>query len=683
MKFFKICAFLSFSLLLSLPAAAQKNQLREADAAYDNEQYFIAKDLYKAVETREKKLEKKLLYLFRIAECYRYLTDAPEAEQYYARVIDGNYKDPIVYLRIADMQREQAKYKEAEKNYTRYKELTGDKRGHDGAESCKLAQQWIRAKTRYIVTNEELLNTKEYDFSPSFADRKNTELIFSSGRPGGAGNATDRRTGEGKTDLWITPRDKKGKWLQPTPLPDGVNTVDNEGAVCFDRRSETMYYTRCPDQKKKNLGCDIYSVERKSGRWSTPVKLNLKQNQHDSISVGHPTLTNDDQVLIFASDMPGGQGGKDLWMVIYDKRAKNWGDPINLGPKINTPGDEMFPHIHEDGSLYFASDGHYGMGGLDMFRAAQVGNERKWENPENLGYPLNSPQHDYGIIFEAADRGFFTSNRTGGKGRDDIYSFLLPPLLFKLTVQVFDEEKKTPLPNIEVRLAGTDNSNISQTTGAEGKLEFEIAGDGSRYIKENTTYTAEAVLAKGMLKAGELKKQVTTVGLEKSTDFVLTFYMKVVDDKQPLRLPEIVYEYDKADLLKDDKTNSEDSLLYLYNILVENPTINVQLRSHTDTRGSDAYNQKLSQRRAETCVKFLISKGIPKERMTPIGMGEREPRISDAEINKMKTNAEKEAAHRYNRRTDFKILNYDHVPTEEELQLQPVDLPWLKKPGEE
>ncbi|MBX7095650.1 MAG: OmpA family protein [Flavobacteriales bacterium] len=699
MRLFKILSSFSLSVLFVATAFAQKNYAKEADAAFLNEQYFTAKDLYKTAAEKEKKIEKKLLYLFRVGECYRFLTDVDQAETYYQRVVDGNYKDAIVWLRLADAQREQGKYKDAEKNYQKYFEKSGDVRGQTGAEACKLSQEWMKNKTRHIIDAEQVLNTEFYDFSPTFADKKSSEMVFSSSRQGGIGTEEEKRTGGGRTDLWVTIRDKKGKWGEPTPMPQGVNTEDNEGAAVFDRKGEVMYYTNCPNEKKKNLGCDIYFVERKGDKWGTPEKMNLKGN-NDSVSVGHPALTNDDQVLIFASDMDGGQGGKDLWMVTYDKRAKSWSDPVNLGPKINTPGDEMFPYIHDDGSLYFSSDGHLGMGGLDIFRAEQVGNEKKWDNPKNLGFPMNSPQHDFGIVFEAKEKGFFTSNRVGGKGRDDIYSFMLPPLLFELKVTVLDDETKQPIKDIEVKLAGTDNSNVVLKTNEAGLVSFVTTPDQKRFVNENVTYTVESTLPKGFLKSMELKKQFSTVGVEKSTNWEFTFYMKKVTPKTTFRLPMIVYAYDKADLivdptgnLKENETkrpvNSEDSLLYLYNLMVENPTIKVQLRSHTDFRGNDAYNEKLSQRRAETCVKYLISKGISKERITAKGMGEKAPNykvsgkdtiyLTEAYIKKIPSKEEQNAYHQMNRRTDFKIISFDYVPTEADLKLQWIDLPWMKK----
>jgi len=685
MKLLKIFSTLTLSLFIGLQVYGAKNAAREAEAAYKNLQFYVAKEKFKEAAANEKKADKKMYYYFMVGECYRELLDHDQAEQYYKRCTDGNYKDPIVYLRIADAQKIQGKYKEAEGNYEKYHQKTGDAVGKQGAESCRYAQDLMKNKTRHIVENEAVLNTEYYDYAPVFADRKNSKMYFSSNRPGGIGTRVDNGMGGPSQDLWLSERDKKGKWMEPSVLPEPINTPANEGAACFDRKGETMYYTNCPDEKKKDLGCDIYFVENRGGKWATPEKMKLKNS--DTITVGHPTLTNDDQTLIFVSDMDGGQGGKDLWMVTYNKREKSWGEPVNLGPKINTPGDEYSPFIHDDGSLYFASDGHPGMGGLDLFRAAQVGTEKKWENPTNLGYPMNSAQDDWAIIFEGKEKGLFTSNRVGGKGRDDIYSFMLPPLLFELKITVLEEKSKNPVADNEVILVGTDNSNITLKTNAQGVVSFVLTPDQKRYINENTSYTVEAVKPKGFLKGMELKKSFSTVGVEKSTNWEFTFYLRKVE--KIFRLPMIVYEYDKATLMKNDSVNSEDSLLFLYNVLVDNPNINITLRSHTDFRGNDAYNLKLSQRRAQTCVDFLISKGIPANRMRAQGMGEKDPAtladgkvLSEAFIKAIKTKQVQEMYHQLNRRTDFKVDNFDHVPTEEELKLQPVNLPWMKRDAE-
>jgi len=687
MRLLTSVATLAFTILsFTSSLHAQKNYAKEADAAYLNEQFFIAKDLYKTAAEKAKKPEQKAMYLFKVGECYRQLTDADQAETYYNRAIEGKYgdKDPMVYLYIAEVQQEQSKYKDAEKNFSTYAtKKAEDPRGKKGVESCKLSQEWVKNPTRHIVENENVLNTEQYDFTPVFGDKKNSEMIFSSGRQGGTGSKIDDRTGEGYTDLWMTTRDKKGKFGEPTPLDIKINTEDNEGAACFDVRKENMFFTRCPNEKKENLGCDIWMIERKSKGWGDAKKLNLKPN--DSLSVGHPFLTKDGKYLLFASDMPGGSGGKDLWMAAYDKKTDSWGTPINLGPKINTVGDEMYPYIHEDGSLYFASNGWPGMGGLDMFKASQVGTDAKWETPENLKFPLNSAQHDFGIMFEDKNRGYFSSNRMGGKGRDDLYSFMMPPLVFDLEITVLDVKSNTPIANAEIRLTGTNNELFTAKTDATGKIMFDKNGD-NRYINENATYTAQLQDVENTLSAGKTDHQFTTVGVNVSTSFKHTFYLQKIEEGKPIKLPMIIYEYDKWDLMIDlvgnkkgndsqKPINSEDSLLILYNTLVDNPTLVITLRSHTDSRGNNKYNKELSFKRAKTCVDYLIAKGINPARMVATGMGEEELLVTDDFIKKnAKTKPEQELLHQKNRRTDFTILSRDYKPTEEDKKLQKVEI---------
>jgi peptidoglycan-associated lipoprotein len=575
------------------------------------------------------------------------------------------------------------KYKDAEKNYTTYFQKTGDKRGERMAESCRKSLEWISKPTRHIITNETVINSADYDFSPMFMDRKGEVLLFSSGRQGSAGAKADPHTGDNFTDLWTTTRDKKGKWGEPVLLKEVINTPDNEGAGVLDSKKTTIYFTRCPKIAKQNIGCQICESEMKGKNWSeaTPVKgLKPDGPAGDSITIGHPTLSGDNNTMIFASDMEGGQGGKDLWMSTYDRRNKVWTTPVNLGPTINTPGDELFPFLSEEGVLYFSSDGLVGMGGLDIYRAPKDG-DNKWGTPVNLQFPMNSPQNDFGIILEPGteDRGFISSNRIGTKGRDDIWSFVLPPVLFDLTVEVKDLDSDAPLSNADIKLVGTDNTSYQVKTDANGTFKFSEVSADKRYVNPNSTYTIE-VSKKGYLtgdQQGSITSQITTVGRDKSQEFYKVFKLRHVTEKTVLKLPLILYPFGKASLLVDptgnDKSNdskkpvnSKDSLLYLYDLMVKNPNIVVKLRSHTDSRGSDKANLKLSKARAQTCVDFLVKeKGIDPRRLIAEGRGELEPLpgSTDPEIAKMPTKIEQEKAHQRNRRTDFQIISFDFDPT--------------------
>ncbi len=666
----------------SSPVLAQKNHAKEALFDYKNEKYFDAKEKFKiAAEKENKKLDKKALYYFLCGECYRQIVQPDQAELYYNKAIEGGYKDPIVYFRIAEAQREQAndkakdKYRDAEKNYSTYYTKSGDKKGQIMAEACKKSQEWMASPTRHIITNETVINSSSYDFCPMFMDRRNEILLFSSSRQGSTGTKPDAHTGDNFTDLWQTTRDKKGKWGEPQLLKEVINTADNEGAGILDSKKETMYFTRCPHEPKKNFGCNICESELKGKNW-TPAKIVEGLKPNDSLTVGHPALSKDNNVMIYASDMEGGQGGKDLWMSTYNRREKKWGAPVNLGPTINTPGDEMYPFITEEGNLYFASDGHQGMGGLDNFKAPKDG-ENKWGTPVNLQYPMNSPQHDFGIIFDGSeDRGFFSSNRNGTKGRDDIWSFVLPPVLFSLTVEVKNLDNDAPIADAIVKLVGTDNSSYEVKTDANGVFKFEIQGD-KRYINMATTYTIEVSKKKFVTgdQNSSIKGQISTVGKNVSEEYYKVFKLREVTETTVFHMPLVMYAYDRAELMIDPTgsakgndtkmpINSKDSLNYLYDLMVKNPGWVVKLRSHTDQRGKDAYNMKLSQRRAQSCVDYLTKeKGIDVRRLVAVGMGETEPILIEADIKKMPTKDEQEKAYQKNRRTDFKIVGFDFDPT--------------------
>ena len=650
MKINNSIVFIFIGLLCSTTLFAQKNFTKDADLAFKSESYFSAIDLYKKAYTKEPSKSKKAEILFRIAECYRYIVDIKQAETWYKKAIKAKYPDPITYLHLANVLKSQEKYEEALEKYNSYlKEKPGDPVGKMGAESCKLAKEWIDNPTRHNVQNMVFLNSKQYDFSPTFADKKHKSIIFTSTREGSTGSTADDRTGENFSDLYYSQVDNKGKWSVPTLLNEEINSASNEGSAALNKRCNILYFTRCGYEKKKSLTCKILYAKKMGRKWAEPEDLQLG---NDSITVGHPSVSKDDKYLFFASDMDGGQGGKDIWYVKYNKKTKAWSSPVNLGSEINTEWDEMFPYIRDDGTLYFASDGHPGLGGLDIFKAEKTGND-KWGNVENMKFPINSSGNDFGIIFEGKkEKGYLTSNRKGGKGGDDIWSFFVPPLIFTLQGTVTNLETKEPIPGAKLVMVGTDGSSVEIKTDDNGFYSFEeIPGTHNRYINAETTYNM-VVSKEKFLNA---KGQETTVGIEESTTFIHDFALQPFAEE--IRFPAVLYAYDKYDLLPQ----SEDSLNFLYQTLVDNSNLVIELSAHTDSRGSNSYNQKLSQKRAESCVNYLISKGIPADRMVPVGYGETKLLITDSQIAKLKTEEEKEAAHQKNRRTVFKILRDDYV----------------------
>lgn len=634
--------------------------------------YYEAIELYKKAYTKEKKAEVKKRILNNIGMSYFYMQDNTQAIDWLSKAIKAGYEkgDPQLYL--ADAQRKSGQLEEAIITYQEFLEDNPDHpEAKTGIEACKRAQDWKDNATRWEVQPDPLLNSKQSDFAPSWGDRRNTALLFTSTREGSVGSETDGITGQSFSSIWYTEQDKLGKWMVPTPLGETINTAEaNEGAATMNSRKNEIFFTRCKFEKKEKMGCKIYTARKRGRDWD--VAEEVKLSDADTVVIGHPVLAQKDELIIFASDMAGGKGGKDLWYAVYDRREKSFSAPVNLGGEINTPGDEMFPFVHEDGRLFFSSDGHPGMGGLDIFSAESVG-DKKWGKVENMKYPINSVNNDFGIIFDGTEqKGYFSTDRSGGRGGDDIWSFRMPPLRFIIEGTVTDLASGDPIPNAKVQMTGTDGSSVEITTDEVGFYQFDqIEGSADRYVKKNVSYTI-AVSADDYLNA---KGQETTVGVERSTRFNKDFKLQPISD-EPIEFPEVRYDLASAELQVNDSVNSKDSLNYLYNTLIENPNIVIELMAHTDTRGSASSNMDLSQRRAQSCVDYLISKGIAPERMVAKGYGETVPRelksstsqfekgtiITDDFISSLDSDQLKEAAHQLNRRTEFRILRDDYVP---------------------
>jgi peptidoglycan-associated lipoprotein len=541
-------------------------------------------------------------------------------------------------------------------------------------------------KTRHELNQLTKLNSTAFDFG-AVMNSRGTAMYFTSSRSASTGSELENVVGGDFTDIFVSEIDRKGNFGEPTLLSDKVNTIDNEGSLCFDGRGKTMFFTRCRREEKKNLGCDIYMVEVKSKKFGDPVKLEIKD--HDSTHVGHPAASDDGKTLIFASNMAGGEGGVDLWMTTYDKKADSWSLPTNLGPEINTAGNDMFPIWAKDGSLYYSTDGLVGAGGLDVFVATQVGTENKWEKPTNMGAPLNTYADDYNLIFTQKDvegqKGYLSSNRAGSKGSrtnpsQDIWSFYLPPVLVNLYITIVDQETREGLPDMEVRVVGSDGSNYSLMTDMDGQLSMTELEDKTRMIKPGHTFTIEVPGQDKVYLGG--KDNFTTVGVETQSNIVRE--IGLLNIEKPIRLPEVRYPLGKATLLVDSTFNSKDSLNFLYEVMIDNPNIVVKLLSHTDARGSNSANLALSKRRAQSCVDYLVNeKGLPADRFVPTGAGETSPTsindidpisgdttvivLTEKYINQFKKTdkARFDMLHQKNRRTEGEIISTDYVAKSE------------------
>ena len=699
----KILLLTLFTGVFVTLSIAQQKYIDEAMFYFRSENYCegAAKCelAYKKVSPKSPKAMKiKGQLAFMTAECFRLTEKFSNATDWYDKAIMLKYEkiEPRVFFYNAEMYRAMGDFNPAEENYKEYLKLVpGDRAAKNGIESVQLAKRYQANRTRYTVKNESKLNKPENDMAPMLGDRKGTELYFSSARPGSKGSDKDPRSCESYMDLWVAKIDKKGNFGQPQLIAgENVNTEDHEGTVCFDGRYKTMFFTRCPNVKKQNLGCDIWMSESGPKGWGEPTKLLLKPEgkDGDTVSVGHPCVSEDGRFLIFASDMPGGEGGRDLWYSTYDRRSNSWSTPVNMGPEINTPGNELFPTFGLDGSLYFASDGHLGMGGLDIFKAQRVGEEFKWVKPENMGFPINSVSNDFGLIEVDPRNGYFTSNRKStdsqGEYTDDIWSYTLPPNKYTLKVIVLESgQKGKRIANANVKVQGSDGATWEGITNDLGEVYFEKKPDDSRYINEETEYGIEASLF-GEGDKGYYPNDggISTVGLDQDYDFILEIELL---PKTPIRLPEVRYALARWELLVNEEINSKDSLNFVDDLLKKYPTLVIKLTSHTDSRDTDQRNLILSQKRAEECVKYLVEeKGIDPLRLQAEGRGERQPRtvwlldgeyivdepdensgaqeieLTEKYINQFMRSDKVlfEKLHQFNRRTEGEIVSFDYVP---------------------
>jgi peptidoglycan-associated lipoprotein len=527
--------------------------------------------------------------------------------------------------------------------------------------------EWEENPSNFEIEKLRRMNSREDDFSPAYSEPTSNAIIFTSAREGSTGKKEDEWTGMSFTDLYYTKQDKKGDWSNPVLADESeiINTEANEGQPAFDGKFSKMYFTRCGKDNVTINGCHIYTARKQGRSWGEPTEVDLGG---DSTSVfGHPAVGPDESFLIFSSPKTGGAGGKDLWIVSKKDGGGSFSTPRNMGNVLNTPGDEVFPSMRGDSVLYFASNGHPGMGGLDIFKSRRL-EDGSWGEPINLRPPMNTFYDDFGITFhpDGLDEGFFSSNRRGGRGGDDLWYFINPPKLYSITGKVLDNNILQPVENADVTLVSSDGTTVSTTTNTVGYYEFS-----DEQVKPNTTFEITVVKDDFF----NQKTMETTVGLEASKDFEINFNLEPIPE-EPIVLPDILYDLGKWEL----KPQFQDSLQGLIETLDANETIVVEIASHTDARDTEERNDILSQKRAESVVDYLILRGIDPDRLIAKGYGERVPfRLSkDAEkegyvfeegtiltesfIDSLPSEAVKEAAHQMNRRSEFSILSKDFVP---------------------
>ncbi|HNW56604.1 MAG TPA: OmpA family protein [Bacteroidales bacterium] len=655
MKQTLLLILLLFTLFIP-DADAQKRKTEKAYSSFTAGEYFDAIDLFKEAYSKTKKSDRssrdELVYM--IAECYRLTNDPKNAETWYKLAVKSSYSKPEAQYWLAESMKKNGKHQMAIEEFKKYKQVVpSDARADQEIRSCELALEWLRNPEAYKVEELKDLNSKESDFSPAYGRDDFGMIYFTSSRDDAAGNKVHGATGQSYTDIFESRMDKKSKWSTPVPV-EVLNSEFEDGTPVLSSDYKDIYFTRCEVGKREKKGCVIMHSVRSDDTWGEPKNLGILP---DSIVAAHPALSPDGSTLYFVSDMAGGYGNKDIWKTTSE-RGGAWSKPVNLGPDINTPGDELFPYIRKDGTLYFASDGQIGMGGLDIFKAKQQP-DGNWI-VQNLKAPVNSFADDFGIVFENEnERGIFSSTRKG-KGNDDLYAFELPPLKFSVTGLVKDEKTGVAITSSLVQLIASDGSNLQAETGTGGDFKFDL--------KANVDYIFLAS-KRGYLNG---KEKATTKGQEKSREFMVTIMLTATD--KPIELPNILYDFGKWDL----RPESMISLDKLVETLLDNPNVTIELMSHTDSRDTEEYNQDLSQKRAQAVVQYLIDKGIEPERLSAKGYGESSPKVVDSEIagqnpflksgvtlteqyiNTLANEEQKEIAHQINRRTEFKVLRTDY-----------------------
>lgn len=638
--------------------SAQGDLSAEADLAYARGAYSTSLQEYIKVYAKVKDIDEKGRIAFMAGESFLKLMEPQGAEEWYEKAIGLRFgsENPEVYLHYGQAMSMQQEFDEAIEWYIAFKENGGDPSLADAliAQADDDALELMEPSSRYIVDNLLRLNSSSFDYGVGFASKKSDEIVFSSSRESATGSGEDPITGERYMDLFSASQDKKGNWSTPEPLNSTINTDYNEGTVTFDKKYRQLYFTRCISDEDNSYACDIYRSSLMGNKYgpSEVVEL-INRDENDSSQVGHPCFTVDNSYLMFVSDMPGGFGGKDLWYVAYDDKEDTFGEPVNMGPNVNSAGDEMFPAMRYDGALYYSSTTLGKMGGLDIVRAMPDEGVMQFQTAEPMPYPINSSNDDFSLVFrDNEDSGIFTSGRTGGKGKDDLYSFRLPEMEFCYQGDVFDSYTGNPL-SATVVVNGSNGDSFTLTADTDGT--FALC---DKEIKGNTSYDVE-VNYEGYIVTGD---RFTTVGLSNSTTMTREFPMKEVVLDVEYDMPLVFYPFNEDELLINAEVNSADSLNYLLGIMERNETFVIQLESHTDSRGNASYNKELSQRRAQTCVDYLIGRGIEPGRLEAVGLGKERLLISDADIAKMSSEDEKERGHQANRRTVFRILRFDYQP---------------------
>ena len=666
--------------ILCLTGCSVQRKIKRADKKFAIGEYYTAADIYKSCYSRlstKKDRELKGYVAYRQGECYR-LINNPRAANAYQSALRCKYQlqDSTIFLHAGQVLQYQGKYKDAAKSYELYLEAHPDNYvAQAGKYACSKIDEWKKEGSRYKISEAKEFNQRRTsNFAPMFIGDNTDALVFASNRQekakGGSKNMKrpSNVTGQQLFQIYQTRKNAAGEW-EDIELAEGLydsgeseqskDTADAKGGtaetgVCtFTRDGRTMLFTYSKPVNGKDLGAKIYRSDRASGEWGEPQEVQLFLDS--SITVGHPALNTTGDTLYFVSDAPGGEGGKDIWMAELD--GENWLNAQPLGKGINTAADEMYPYVHADGTLYFASNGHPGYGGLDLYKAVRdttVKDSTVWVL-YNMGPSFNGIGDDFGITFEGeTQNGFFSSNKGDKKGYDKIYRFWLPEMEF-LAEGIVTDEQGNPLSDAQLRIVGSDGTNSKFNVRRDGTYKFKL----NREVKYVMLATC-----RGHLNA---KEQWNTLNLKDSKTYTMNIALSPIS--RPVKMENIFYEFGRWELTQA----SETELMNLVKLLEDNPNITIELSAHTDMKGTDEFNNDLSQKRAQSCCDFLMRHGIERERLTPVGYGKTKPVICDKALNKKYPwipveqelneafitalpDDKQEICNQINRRTEFKVV---------------------------
>lgn len=632
-------------------------KLSVADEQLQRGEYYDASRTYRKVYNKMTKRDQRLQrgqVALKMGECYRRLGMNARASAAYQNAIRFGVTDSLATLRLAQSLHADGKYPQAVEAYREFLALAPEHA--EATIGLRGAENAIRAKaapSRYVVRQFKLINSPRADYAPQYLGSAGDLLYYTTTNEKVKGNNTSEITGVKKPDIWMMKKNELGQWLKPEAAGGELNTELEEGVCSFNPEGTMMYLTRARREPNASTGVEIYTSSRSDANWSQAQKFEITADTLSS--VGHPAVSPNGEWLYFTSNMPGGQGGYDLWRINLKERG---GSLENLGEYINTPGNEMFPYVRTDSVLYFASDGWPGMGGLDLFRAEQTPSGG-W-NVTNMGWPMNSPADDFGITFDptGGERGFMSSSRGDARGFDHIYTFELPSLEIWISGWVIDRDEE-PVPNAIIRIVGRDGSNQKAVAKDDGSFRFPL--------QRGVSYTMLASAPEYLNARQEFTSDAAEENAEYGVDFVLASINK------PVVLENIFYDFDRASL----RSESKQALDSLAQVLMENPNVTIEMGAHTDRKGSEEYNQRLSQRRAQAVVDYLIKVGVEAERLVAAGYGMTRPKVITKKLARRYPQFEegteltpefietlndedREIADQINRRTEFRVLSVDY-----------------------